>query len=78
MKHDGLIQCRCKEWRKPEEMCMDSTCIYCEDVNTQDEEPAINELEPNDFELAFDVNDLADGYEVEDDDDGENEWWGAF
>jgi len=63
---DGLVQCRCKEWRTPEDLCSDGSCIYCEDVVLDDDEPT-------EFELAFDVNDLADGY-VLDDDDEEEDW----
>ena len=68
------VLCKCKEWRDPSEMCMDNTCIYCENTETnEDDEPTellIGDLEPSEFELEWDLENLSDAYiEYEDDDE---------
>ena len=73
---DGLIQCKCKEWRKPEEMCMDFSCIYCEDTEVEEEpELTLEDLEI-DFkdDMGWDLESIADGYVDPDDDEDGHDW----
>lgn len=73
---DGLVQCKCREWRKPEELCMDSTCIYCEDVEPSGDEdiPSLEDLLDEELDMTWDLNHLPDGYMVDDDDEFEHDW----
>lgn len=71
---DGLIQCKCKEWRKPEEICNDGTCVYCEDVESEEKEPSVDELLDDEFNLLLDLENVADAYMVDDDDEFEHDW----
>jgi len=71
---DGLVQCKCREWRTPEDLCNDGTCVYCEYAEPEEVEPSLDDLERHEFEGAWDLENLADGYVDPDDDEEGHDW----